>query len=79
MAALPGDDWNAVGPSPGAYPEIRHVFTHFELRMSIVPLTEPAGPGWWQPLESIDAAGLPTLFRKAVSEALRAHDRRAAA
>ena len=79
MAALPCDDWTATARDPRALGEIRHVFTHFELRMSVVRLPEPVGDGWWQPIDSIDAAGLPTLFRKAVSEALRAHDRRAAA
>ena len=79
MAALPSDDWNAAGPSPASHAEIRHVFTHFELRLSVVQSPEPLAEGWWQPLESIDQAGLPTLFRKAVAQVLRLPDRRAAA
>jgi len=79
MAALPCDAWTATGRDPRAIAEIRHVFSHFELRLSIIPSPEPVADGWWQPLDSIEEAGLPTLFRKAVAEVLRTRDRRAAA
>ena len=79
MAALPCDDWNAAGSSSTPLAEVRHIFTHFELRLSLVLSPEPVGTGWWQPLEAMDEAGLPTLFRKALAEVLLTRDRRAAA
>jgi A/G-specific adenine glycosylase len=79
MAALPCDDWDAAGTAGTALAEIRHVFTHFELRLSVITSSEPSGTGWWQPLESLREAGLPTLFSKAVADVLRGGDRRDAA
>jgi A/G-specific adenine glycosylase len=35
-----------------------------------MPADDPVGDGWWQPLEQIDAAGLPTLYRRAAHLAL---------
>lgn len=80
MRALPDDGWNAhrdgsdapplAGPwEPGGV--VRHVFTHFALRLhlalysgdGLASLDESEGE-WW-PLESLDKAGLPTLFAKA--------------
>lgn len=71
MAALPGSGWTpeAQAPRP-ALATIRHVFTHFELRLAIVASIEPVGEGWWQPLETIASAGLPTLYRRAVDAVL---------
>ena len=73
MAGLPGTDWtdtptdlvNAVGT-------VRHVFTHFSLDLAIVPRAEPEGEGWWQPLNCLDEAGLPTLYRRAADMVLAA-------
>lgn len=71
MAALPGPDWNGQDASPSdALAQVRHVFTHFALDLYVVAATEPLGEGWWQPLESIAAAGLPTVYRKAVEAVL---------
>jgi A/G-specific adenine glycosylase len=67
MAALPGDDWSAEGPFLGAAARVRHVFTHFALELAIVELPAPVGEGWWQPLDTLDQAGLPTLYRHAAS------------
>ena len=72
MAALPGSEWRDEAPPPDAVATVRHHFTHFSLDLSIVPASEPAADGWWQPLASIAEAGLPTLYRKAVDAALRA-------
>lgn len=63
----PGDfDWERVG-------EIRHVFTHFELKLDVWRATAPARartPGEW--LKTDDAlASLPTVGRKAVALAVR--------
>lgn len=80
MAALPGPDWSETPPSAApALGTIRHVFTHFELRLTVVAATERIGEGWWQPLQSIDKAGLPTLYRRAADAALFARSALAAA
>ena len=70
MAALPGDDWCAVEPIAGDGPRVRHVFTHFALELAIFERPEPVGEGWWQPLDTLDQAGLPTLYRRAVAAVL---------
>jgi len=79
MAALPGSEWtdrslhnvNALGT-------VRHVFTHFSLDLHVVPRPEPQGEGWWQPIERLKEAGLPTLYRKAAEIVLKEEHRRAA-
>ena len=58
--------------------KVRHVFTHFALDLAIEPRAEPAGEGWWQPLDRLDEAGLPTLYRRAADLALSLPDRLAA-
>jgi len=79
MAALPGTGWTEASAAPvNAIATVRHVFTHFSLDLAIVPRAEPAGDGWWQPLDRLDEAGLPTLYRKAVEVALAAEPRIAA-
>jgi A/G-specific adenine glycosylase len=66
MAALPGPDWtNGADTGAGAIATVRHVFTHFSLDLAIVPRGEPEGEGWWQPIDRLDDAGLPTLYRRA--------------
>lgn len=76
MAVLPGSDWIESAP-PQASPlaTVRHVFTHFSLDLSVVQRAEPEGEGWWQPLDRLHEAGLPTLYRKAVEGVLARHDR----
>jgi A/G-specific adenine glycosylase len=79
MAALPGTEWNEVPPGRlRAIGTVRHVFTHFSLDLHIVARDEPTGEGWWQPLDQLDEAGLPTLYRKAVEIGLSGRDRLAA-
>ena len=67
MAALPGGEWTdaplALASPPLA--RIRHVFTHFALELAVVGSSEPADDGWWQPLDRLGEAGLPTLYRRA--------------
>lgn len=71
MAALPGSDWGEEAPRRvKPLGTIRHVFTHFSLDLRIVPKPEPVGDGWWQPLDRLAEAGLPTLYRKAAGLAL---------
>ena len=64
-AALP--DWLASGVSNGALPgAVRHVFTHFTLDLRVRRFHHPhvaANPIYfWQPINALDAIGLPTLF-----------------
>ncbi len=55
---------------------ITHVFTHFRLTLDVVPASLdpgcvlPPDAQWW-PKATLDRAGLPTLFAKAASVAMR--------
>jgi len=71
MAALPGTGWtDAEQGTRDGIGSVRHVFTHFSLDLTIVPRTAPVGEGWWQPLDQLAGAGLPTLYRRAAELAL---------
>jgi A/G-specific adenine glycosylase len=79
MAALPGADWTDTPTERvNTLGTVRHVFTHFSLDLAVVSRAEPEGEGWWQPLDRLHEAGLPTLYRKAAELALANHDRLAA-
>ena len=77
MRALPDDGWNARSsgsmqtPSPGIWESagvVRHTFTHFSLELAVLTslgASRPDGQGEWWPIDSLDEAGLPTLFAKA--------------
>ncbi|MBO6768119.1 MAG: A/G-specific adenine glycosylase [Erythrobacter sp.] len=77
MRALPDDGWSARGNGTGEAPlageweaggVVRHTFTHFALELSVHMQrggAQPAGEGEWWPLDTLDEAGLPTLFAKA--------------
>ena len=80
MAALPGPEWSDQPQPPVAPPlaRVRHVFTHFALELAVVKMDEADGDGWWHPLDRLDQAGLPTLYRRAVEQVLaRAGERHA--
>ena len=79
MAALPSSDWSS-GHSREANPAttIRHVFTHFALELDIIQCADPQGDGWWQPVDKLAEAGLPTLFAKAAEAMLKTDHRLAA-
>jgi A/G-specific adenine glycosylase len=74
MAALPGPDWSPVAPHTGlaAIGVVRHIFTHFALELRIERANKPIGEGWWQPLDDLADAGLPTLYRRAAELVLGA-------
>ena len=75
MAALPGSEWaEALATPVNAIGAVRHVFTHFSLDLYVVPRAEPEGEGWWQPIDRLDDAGLPTLYRRAAELALAARE-----
>jgi A/G-specific adenine glycosylase len=81
MAALPGGEWTDE-PQPLSAPalaRVRHVFTHFALDLAVVRVDVPAGDGWWHPIDRLDEAGLPTLYRRAAERVLaRTGERHAA-
>jgi A/G-specific adenine glycosylase len=80
MAALPGGDWtDAPQPRLNALATVRHVFTHFSLDLAIEARSHPVGEGWWQPLDRLAEAGLPTLYRRAAELALKRHSETRAA
>jgi A/G-specific adenine glycosylase len=76
MRALPGPDWALVDAPPLAdqvIVRVRHVFTHFRLTLDVMACpvgqdAEQQGEFW--PMEQLDAAGLPTLYAKAVTAIL---------
>lgn len=70
MAALPGSDWSDESPDITALATVNHGFTHFTLDLHVVARAEPVGDGWWQPLDRLAEAGLPTLYRNAVEAML---------
>lgn len=80
MRALPDDRWAARRDGDSVPPlqaewvmlneAVDHVFTHFTLRLSLAVTSSPVQanalpPGEWWPVNSLDSAGLPTLFMKA--------------
>ena len=80
MAALPGGEWTTEQGDPGqAIARVRHVFTHFSLDLAIERRDQPQGEGWWQPIDRLDEAGMPTLYRRAAELVLARLERRAAA
>jgi A/G-specific adenine glycosylase len=71
MAALPGPEWGAERPLERGFTTVSHGFTHFTLDLHLVARGHPPeGDGWWQPLDCIGEAGLPTLYRRAVEAGL---------
>ncbi|HEY7958664.1 MAG TPA: A/G-specific adenine glycosylase [Sphingomicrobium sp.] len=75
MAALPGSEWSDAQPTGlQTIATVHHVFTHFSLDLHVTAHGEPESHGWWQPLDRIEEAGLPTLYRKAIGAALANHD-----
>ena len=80
MAALPGTQWTDEPPAASAtLGRIRHGFTHFRLELAVAAAADPVGEGWWQPIEQLGEAGLPTLYRRAAEAALAAQAYRDAA
>ena len=78
MAALPGPEWSDAPADVPAVARVTHVFTHFRLELAVAGIGEPSGEGWWQSLDKLDEAGLPTLYRRAVEAVLEARSKLAA-
>jgi len=66
MRTLPGGAWTDAPPAESGIVQVDHGFTHFDLRLTLVAREseDAAGEGEWWPLSALDAAGLPTLYRK---------------
>lgn len=94
MRALPTGPWGETPGSLADAPfeagwdvlpdAVAHVFTHFSLDLGVAVVrlekrcAPPPGGEWWS-IDRLDAAGLPTLFRKAAELATRRIDVRTAA
>lgn len=82
MMEVPTSDWLSEQP-PYAPPikakwsqsvsPVRHIFTHFELRLDVHKAAlegDPAGAGEWVPIDQVKERALPTLFKKVLTTAL---------
>lgn len=72
MRALPGGTWSDVVPDEAGIASVDHGFTHFDLTLTLVrrERTHAAAEGEWWPISTLDAAGLPTLYRKLIDKML---------
>ena len=76
MRALPGGDWTDARPAESGIVSVDHGFTHFDLTLTLVRRDAPpqgpdaAAEGRWWPIADLDAAGLPTLYRKLTDKML---------
>ena len=74
---MPGGEWTDAPPADSGSGEsaivrVDHGFTHFDLTLGLVRRETPdaAAEGEWWPIAELDAAGLPTLYRKLVDKML---------
>ena len=70
MASLPGPEWTDEPVAGPTLSRLTHVFTHFRLELGVLSAPAPVGEGWWQPLDGLGEAGLPTLYRRAIESVL---------
>ncbi|MBN9046649.1 MAG: A/G-specific adenine glycosylase [Rhizobiales bacterium] len=86
MAEVPGSGWTArmdgdrttaAAPFPADWRptgSITHVFTHFELRLSVYRADhickDAAADGWWSAPDTLSGEALPTVMKKAISAAV---------
>ena len=85
MTEVPGSHWTAridgatdTSAAPFAanwQPRgvVTHIFTHFELRLSVYSADVDEVPdvhGFWEPVEKLDGEALPTVMKKAVETAI---------
>lgn len=81
MLEVPGTPWEAAmpdtplnfAPTPRNWEkcegQVRHVFTHFELRLDVYRAEGKNEKGSWIPLGELDAYPVPTLTRKVIKAA----------
>jgi A/G-specific adenine glycosylase len=70
----PAADWRAHAPMPAAWRaagEVRHGFTHFELRIAVLAAQVPAiaADGFLRPADALAVEALPSVMRKCVAAA----------
>lgn len=72
MRALPGGEWTDTRPRESGMVSVDHGFTHFDLTLTLVrrEVQDAAAEGLWWPISDLDAAGLPTLYRKLTDKML---------
>ena len=85
MTEVPTTGWSARvdggqtaehAPFPSAWQPcgtVTHVFTHFELRLSVFRASAETGAlpgGWWEPVANLGAQALPTVMKKVISQAI---------
>jgi len=87
MTEVPTTGWTArtdgaTGTTDGPFPAewracgtVTHVFTHFELRLSVYRAETGDGDrpdvhGWWEPITNLDVQALPSVMKKAISQAI---------
>ncbi len=85
MTELPGTEWRAHPWEPAAWPahapmqaawrargEVRHGFTHFELRIALLAAEVPeiSAEGYLRPIADLHAEALPSVMRKCVALAV---------
>ncbi|EPE99482.1 A/G-specific adenine glycosylase [Rhizobium grahamii] len=86
MTEVPTTHWTARqdgetsadgAPFPAAWEPcgtVTHVFTHFELRLSIYRVAIPSriqtDNGWWEAVTNLDSQALPTVMKKAITAAI---------
>ena len=79
MASLPGPEWGDEEPVGPRLASVAHGFTHFTLDLHIIArISPPDANGWWQPIDRICDAGLPTLYARAIDAVLARKDALAA-
>jgi A/G-specific adenine glycosylase len=64
-----GDEWQTAAPMPADWRhagEVRHGFTHFELRLAVFSATVPAivADGFLRSVTALDGEALPSVMRK---------------
>jgi A/G-specific adenine glycosylase len=76
-ARLDGETSADAAPFPAAWEAcgaVTHVFTHFELWLSIYRVAIPAqiqtDNGWWEPVTNLESQALPTVMKKAITTAI---------
>lgn len=80
MMEVPTSDWAEVLPEKSApiasdwieMPSIRHIFTHFELKLSVHKAnieSDPDGEGRWVDRDDLPRVAVPSLFKKVLDTA----------
>lgn len=77
-ARIDGDDTEASAPFTAAWQAkgvVTHVFTHFELRLSVFFVENVKGFAnshheWWEPIANLEEQALPTVMKKAIVAAI---------